>query len=130
MALDKKQEILLYIYTEYQKDLPNMKDNISSKRLGIQNDIFKVAIEKLTNEGLIIGAGIVPDGNSHIPAAVFTDGIKMTRIGIEYVEEKLTIKGTMTGEEKLGELIKKAASWGLEQLKDIAVKTLTEMSKQ
>ena len=45
MGLDIKQKVLIAIYTEYQKDLPNIDGNVNANILGIDNNIFNVAID-------------------------------------------------------------------------------------
>ena len=129
MEFDSKQKVLLAIYTEYQKDMPKMKDVIKAEVLGLERDVFKIALEKLENEGLITDIHFIRGGNSHIPNAVITDSVKMTNYGIEYVEEKLSIERTLTGEEKVKSILKSAVSWGWDQIKDIAARTLADMSK-
>lgn len=130
MELDAKQKVLIAIYMEYQKDLPDMKNNIKADMLGLERDVFKIALEKLYNERLIIDVKLTYGGNERVPIMAYTDDIKMTPYGIQYVEEKLKIERTLTGKEKVEGFFKNAASWGWEQLKDIAAKTLAEMSKQ
>lgn len=130
MELDAKQKVLIAIYTEYQKDLPQMERNIKASVLGLNNDVFKIAISKLMNEGLITGVHVTNDGNSNIPAVIWLNDLKMSREGITYVEEKLSIEKTLDGEGKLREISKKALSWGWDQIKDIAARTLAEMTKK
>jgi len=36
MELDTKQKVLLAIYMEYQKDIPNMSEAIRAETLGIE----------------------------------------------------------------------------------------------
>lgn len=128
MELNTKQKVLLAIYTEYQKDIPNM-EQITNKALGLPLDAFKIAVDKLQSEGFIKGAQIIPDGNSNIPAMVIIDSVKMTHFGIEYIEQKIGIERTLTGEQKVKNVLQRAAEWGWEQIKDIAAKTLSEMAK-
>ena len=66
MGLDIKQKVLIAIYTEYQKDLPNIDGNVNADILGIDNNIFNVAIEKLENEGLITGSNLIKGGSSTV----------------------------------------------------------------
>lgn len=101
MEFDSKQKVLIAIYTEYQKDIPDMKNNIKADKLNLDNTVFKIALEKLENEGLITGVQFIRGGNSHIPISAFTDSVKMTSYGILYVEEKLNIEKTLTGMEKV-----------------------------
>lgn len=127
MELDTKQKVLVAIYTEYQKDLPDMENSIKAKALGIPLKEFRVAIDKLQNENMINGANIISGGNSHIPIMVFTGNIKMTRYGIEYVEQKLDIEPTLSAMEKVKSVAEKAGKFGWEQIKDITVKILSEI---
>jgi hypothetical protein len=126
--LDTKQKVLLAFYTEYQKDVPNMR-NITPSELGISKDQFVVAIQKLENEGLITGAKYMKGGRGVVPLDAITDFIMVTRDGLQYVEEKLNIQPTMTAAEKTKEVSKKVAEWGYNELKDFAAKVLAEILK-
>lgn len=128
MKLDTKQKVLIAIYTEYQKDLPKMFDNITPEKLGIDEDVFKVAIDKLQNEELINGATVTLCLGQDYPD-VLIDFVKMTRDGIDYVENVIGIEKTLTGIEKVKAIIAKMTEWGFDQLKDIAARTLNEMAK-
>lgn len=127
MRLDTKQKVLIAIYTEYQKDIPDMRNAIKANLLGIENQAFCVAIEKLENERLIKGSSITKAKGRAL--AIYTDGIMMTPEGIEYVENKLGIEKSMSGIEKVHEMAKKSATWGWNEFKDITVKVLSEMGK-
>ncbi|CEN94330.1 YjcQ family protein [Paraclostridium sordellii] len=127
MKLDTKQKVLVAIYTEYQKDIPDMRTNIKSKELGIDGEVFAIALDKLLNEGFITGVQFSKSKNKIM--ATFTDGIMMTRDGIDYVETKLGIEKTLSGMEKVQEMAKKSANWGWNEFKDITVKVLSEMAK-
>ena len=131
MGLDIKQKVLIAIYTEYQKDLPNIDGNIKSDILGIDNNIFNIAIEKLENEGLITGSNLIKGGSSTVwnTTMVNLTQTKMTQDGINYIEEKLGIERTLTGAEKVRDVSVKVAEWGWDQFKDIAAKTLSEILK-
>lgn len=131
MGLDIKQKVLIAIYSEYQKDLPNINGNVKAKILGIDNNIFNVAIEKLENEGLIAGSDLVKGGSSTIWNTLMVNltHTKMTSNGISYIEEKLDIEKTLTGAEKVKRVSVKAAEWGWDQFKEIAAKTLSEIVK-
>ena len=124
--LDTKQKVLLAMYVEYQKDLPEMDKNIRPDILGITRDVFYVALEKLVNEGWINVRLSYADGRS-FPFMAYLDKAKLTRDGINYVENKLKIDKTLNGKDKVRQIVEKAGSWGFSQLKDIAVKALAEM---
>ena len=52
MSIDAKLLVLYAIYVEYQKDLPDMH-SVSAEALGIDEDVFNVAVLKLCNEGYV-----------------------------------------------------------------------------
>ena len=128
MKLDLKQKILVAIYTEYQKDVPEMK-KITKEVFEIDEKRFVIALEKLVNEEKI----------NNVQFSRFDDGIfihtqslertMMTNQGIDYVENVLGIQPTLSGLEKAKEVATKVGGWGFEQLKDFAVKVTTEMIK-
>lgn len=129
MDLDTKQKVLIAIYTEYQKDLPDMENNIKASNLGLRNDVFKVALRKLTNENLINGVVFANGGDDPVPALAAVDYCQMTREGINYIEDKLDIKHNLSGAEKVAKVIEKSAGWGWEQIKDIGAKVIAEIAK-
>lgn len=126
--LDTKQKVLVAIYSEYQKDEPSMEENITAVNLGISYDVFKIALNKLDNEGFIKGVKYAKVEENRI-INVYTKGLMMTRDGINYVEEKLGILPTMSSSEKLKEVTKKVTTWGYEELKDFVVKVTAEVIK-
>ena len=63
MKLDIKQQVLLAIYIEYQKDLPNMSC-VNNTELNMDIDVFNVALDKLQNEGYIKGIEKYPADNN------------------------------------------------------------------
>lgn len=129
LVLDTKQKVLIAIYTEYQKDLPDMENNITASNLGLKNDIFKVALKKLTNENLINGVVFANGGDDVVPILAAVDYCQMTGRGIDYVESKLDIKPNLSGTEKVALVIEKSAGWGWEQIKDIGIKVIAEIAK-
>ncbi len=129
MELDTKQKVLIAIYTEYQKDLPNMEKNITPQNLGLDNDVLKMALVKLDNENLINDVKLVYGGNSEIPLIAILDHAKISRYGIEYVEQKLQIDKTLSNKDKVKKVGEVAANWGWEQIKDVIAKTLAEIAK-
>lgn len=52
MKLGTKENVLLAIYIEYQKDLPDM-GSVNNTALNMDIDVFNVALEKLQNEEYI-----------------------------------------------------------------------------
>lgn len=128
MEVDAKQKVLIAIYTEYQKDIPEMA-NITFSSLGLENDVFKVAVEKLDNEGFITDATITHGGNGTIPLMVNIKYCKMTRSGIDYIESKAQLDQTLSGEQKVKGLLEKAGKWGWDQFKDFGARVVSEMLK-
>lgn len=129
MDLDSKQKVLLAIYTEYQKDIPNM-ELITNVNLDMDSQVFRIAVDKLQSEGFIIGAKIhFPAGNPY-PDKLIPHFIKMTREGIEFVEEKMEIQRSWTSKEKVEDLKIKFGKLGWDALSDFAAKTLVEILKQ
>lgn len=59
MELDVKQQVLVAIYTEYQKDIPMIHKEVTLNSLGIEKEKFDIVIEKLEHEGLISGSSVV-----------------------------------------------------------------------
>lgn len=129
MKLDAKQKVLIAIYTEYQKDMPNMNETITSERLCLDEEVFVMALRKLENEQLIQNINFLWADNK-IYRYGFGDML-ISVYGIEYIENKLGISKTLSGFEKAKYISEKIASWGWEQFKDIAVRTAAEiLSKQ
>lgn len=129
MDLDSKQKVLLALYTEYQKDIPKM-ELITNVNLDMDSQVFRIAVDKLQSEGFIIGAKIhFPAGNPY-PDKLIPHFIKMTREGIEFVEEKMEIQRSWTSKEKVEDLKIKFGKLGWDALSDFAAKTLVEILKQ
>lgn len=129
MQPDTKQKVLFGIYTEYQKDVPRFSENVTPDTLGVDPLAFRIAVDKLQSEQLIDRAMIVEDGNTPYPKMVILDRVTLTRYGMDYVEDKISVVSSSTGEEKVKTVAQKAAEWGWSQMKDIAVKTLAERLK-
>lgn len=128
MKLNTKQQVLVAIYMEYQKDIPDMS-LINAEKLGIGQIEFNTAIDKLQNEGYINGVIFIRGGDTPIPLDVLLAETKITRDGLHYIEKKLTIEANLSGEEKVRNILEKVGNWGFTQLKEIASKTLAEVIK-
>lgn len=129
MRLDAKQQVLLAIYAEYQKDVPDMS-KITFSSLDMDSKVFKIAVDKLENEGLIVGAKIHTPIGSQYPASVLLTFAKMTRRGIDFVESKMDIQQELAGCEKLDVLSRKFGKLGWEVLGNFTANVLTEIAKQ
>jgi len=128
LELDSKQEVLYAIYSEYQKDIPDMK-SITYQSLDMDLDVFQMALIKLQNEGLIEGLKIIPPGTV-IPSRIKgldKDNILPTWKGINYVESKLEIEADKSNKEKLLILKDRFGKLGWAVLKDVVSKILIEV---
>lgn len=130
MELDSKQKVLLAIYVEYQKDIPNMDKNIKADLLGIEKEVFTVAILKLVNEGYVTEVKVSRGGIGGKVLAMSLRDMMITRDGIEYVETKIGIDKTLTGIEKAKFISKKAVEAGWDKGTDIVAKVMAELIKQ
>ena len=129
MDFDTKQSVLLAIYTEYQKDIPNFIENITPTGLKMGDDVFAFAIKKLLNEGLICGAEISKVLGPFTPQIDMYNTM-ITPTGIQYVEGKMGISANLSGKEKV-EIVKKSLSEkGYDLLTDLLAKIIAEMAKQ
>lgn len=103
---------------------------ITNVNLDMDSQVFRIAVDKLQSEGFIIGAKIhFPAGNPY-PDKLIPHFIKMTREGIEFVEEKMEIQRSWTSKEKVEDLKIKFGKLGWDALSDFAAKTLVEILKQ
>ena len=130
MDLDSKQRVLLAIYTEYQKDIPIMED-ITDELLGLEVEVFGIAVRKLINEDMINASPtVIKRGGSRGQRIedVNLSGVMMSAKGLEYVEQKLSIDKTLSNKEKVERVIESAGNWGWNQIKDIGAKVLAEMA--
>lgn len=127
MELDTKQKVLIALYTEYQKDLPDMK-SINAETLGLSKEVFFVAIMKLKTEGYITDLIELKVAGMLHPLYRL-DNMKLTRDGLEYVETKLDINSKATGKEKVIAVSKKLGEWGMDTLKDVVGKIAAELIK-
>ncbi len=126
MKLDTKQQVILALYMEYQKDLPKMNE-VNSEALNLDHEVFCVALEKLQTEGYITGFKTLAADNDRF-YSVILDGVKLTRDGIDYVDNKFGIQKELSAEDKIKYLIKKCGMFGLIALKMFGgeiLKTLT-----
>ena len=126
MKLDTKQQVLLALYIEYQKDLPNMED-VNCTVLNMDIDAFNIALKKLSNEGYITDLFIFPADNDEF-YCVRTDNVSLTRDGIEYVENNFGIKKELTASDKIKYIIKKCGVFGLQALKIFGLHVLEHIN--
>lgn len=115
MKLDAKQQVLLALYIEYQKDLPKM-DGVKCSSLNMDIDVFNTALGKLLKEGYINGLYAYPADNNEF-YEVYTKNVGLTKDGIDYVESKFGIEKEISNADKLKYIIKKCGVLGLQALK-------------
>lgn len=118
MKYDTKQQVLLRMYIEYQKDIPDMK-SINNTEMNMDIDVFNNALKKLNTEGYIKGLYIMSADNEEF-YSVRCDEIEMTRDGIDYVENKFGIEKELTAVDKLKYVTRKCGVFGFSALKIIA----------
>ena len=134
LELSAKDKILLSIYLEYQKDLPDMERAITAQSLKLEHEEFNYGVMKLRNENLING-GRFPEAHGKIIMAFMND-VMPSNWGIKYVEERLLQDKNIDASENdpktgnIKKVIRNAVAFGWNEIKDIAAKTLAEMSKQ
>lgn len=134
MELSAKDKILLAIYLEYQKDIPDMRRAITFTNLKLDKDEFHFAIEKLENENLIKGGRYARGGKGKILVA-FMENVMPSNYGLMYVEKNILQDiGDRVDEDNpkaknIKKVIRNAIAFGWSEIKDIAAKTLAEMSK-
>ncbi len=127
MKLDTKQQVLLALYIEYQKDLPDMA-RVTCTALNMDYEVFCVALSKLQTEGYIDGFKAVAAENERFYEIILS-GVRLTRDGIEYVENNFGIQKELTAEDKLQYVIKKCGVFGLSALKTFGVEALKALGE-
>jgi hypothetical protein len=125
MKLNVEQQVLVAIYTEYQKNIPNMS-NITAENLGLSKKEFFIALDKLDNERKVNNIHILRGGGSRVPASVVVQNAKISNSGIEYVEAKLGIETTLPAKEKVQMVKNILGGIGLTALEDFIAKVIAE----
>lgn len=124
--LSSKMQVMVALYAEYQKDLPNMSE-VTNKSIMMDVDVFYVALDKLQNEGYITGCEFYSaDGNRFY--GVSTENIRLTRDGINEVEYLMCLEEEKSGKERLKKLAKVCGLLGLTGLKWFIVETLKHIA--
>lgn len=88
MIFEAKQKILFAMYNEQHKDKPDMAA-ITPDSLQIDPVWFRVAVDRLENEGLIRGAVIIAHARCPIPRMVFLHQAELSPCGIRYMIDNL-----------------------------------------
>lgn len=127
--MDIKEQVLIAIYAEYQKPLPDMQ-LVKSYELDFKCDEFKFALIKLQNEGYI--DGLVVSGRQPInyrrPFEVSADCMLPTVKGIERAERLMGIDDEAPARERLKQAIKRLSDAGLKLLVEFAAARLEQMN--
>ncbi|KLU62979.1 hypothetical protein CEB3_c06420 [Peptococcaceae bacterium CEB3] len=113
--LDSKQRVLLALYTEYQKDIPEFT-RLDHEVLGLSRDVFHCAMKKLLDEEFIENAHLIWGEDRSIPLGVVLDVVKLTPSGIRYIEELFALNRTLPGRDKVGAILTAAEAWDGEPL--------------
>ena len=127
MSIDAKLFVLYAIYVEYQKDLPDM-EAVTAEALGIDEDVFNVAVLKLCNEGYITGAEPIYVDQLAYPVSVDMSRVMPTQRGIESASGDLAATAR-TGGERVRQMAGKFIEYGWQGLTDFAAKVLVEIGK-
>ena len=128
MKLGAKEQVLLALYIEYQKDLPDMA-SVNNTDLNMDTDVFDTALSKLQNEEYIRGfATLAADNNQFYVADV--SHVMLTKQGIDYVENCFGIKKELTSADKVRYVVKQCGVYGYKALKDIGAARLAAMIKK
>lgn len=129
MELDAKLQVLMAIYTEYQKDLPRIGD-ITPRSLGMNPRVFAMAVKKLQNEELIRGAHMHTPNNTPCPDGLSLLMALMTREGIEFVESKMDVPRGDAAKQKVELLQRRFRELGWDALAAFAGNVLAAMAQQ
>ncbi|NMF00250.1 hypothetical protein [Aneurinibacillus aneurinilyticus] len=128
MILDTKRKVLIALYLEYQKDLPEM-NKVTAASLELEPEVFKVAIDKLVHEGYLDNVLISRGGSGGKILSVRLEHAKLSRYAIHYIEDRLEIDPEATGEEKGKTVLKRFVDAGKESFENIVAKIVAELIK-
>ena len=117
MQLGAKEQVLLALYLEYQKDLPDMAA-VNNTDLNMDIDVFNIALDKLQNEEYIRGFASYPADNNKFYCADLSR-VMLTKSGLDYVENCFGIAKEQTSADKVRYVIRQCGIYGYKALKDI-----------
>lgn len=131
MEIDKKQALLVALYTEYQKDLPDM-NNVLEAFSAITDNVyvFSMALKKLENEGYVSGVEWRRCIGERFPGTPYFDEALISSKGIEYVEAKLKINYDENGSEKMQKVLEKTQNLITGVLQEALVQVITKVIYQ
>lgn len=126
MTIDTKHQVLYALYSEYQKDIPDM-ESINAAVLDMEVPVFNAALLKLQNEGYIQGIDWRPPETMDARKIIssYRKNIYLTRKGVEYVEKLASIAESMPARKKIAELAKQVGLFGMDILKSFILSQIT-----
>lgn len=126
MTIDTKHQVLYALYSEYQKDIPDM-ESINAAVLDMEVPVFNAALLKLQNEGYIQGFDWRPPETMDARKIIssYRKNIYLTRKGVEYVEKLASIAESMPSRKKIAELAKQVGLFGMDILKSFILSQIT-----
>ncbi|MBC8612055.1 YjcQ family protein [Massiliimalia timonensis] len=126
MTIDTKHQVLYALYSEYQKDIPDM-ESINAAVLDMEVPVFNAALLKLQNEGYIQGFDWRPPETMDARKIIssYRKNIYLTRKGVEYVEKLASIAESMPARKKIAELAKQVGLFGMDILKSFILSQIT-----
>lgn len=126
MTIDTKHQVLYALYSEYQKDIPDM-ESINATVLDMEVPVFNAALLKLQNEGYIQGFDWRPPETMDARKIIssYRKNIYLTRKGVEYVEKLASIAESMPARKKIAELAKQVGLFGMDILKSFILSQIT-----
>lgn len=125
MELNPEQQVLLALFVEYSKDIPNM-DNITFTSLGMDKEVFNVALDKLNTKGYLNNFSPARGKNNKI-LVVWLNGVSLSNDAIKAAEDLLdSLKFDNYTPESTSQKIFGTVK---EDVKDIIAKYFAELSK-
>jgi len=112
MELDEKIQVLVAIYMECQKPLPNIPKSINYETVGLDKLVFNSAIAILENEGYINGSILLGGINLLMPESVKIKKTGITSKGINLVQEMMGIDEMLNKNQKAEAVKKYAEKYG------------------
>ena len=125
MTDDPKHQVLYALYSEYQKDVPEM-EGVDCISVGRDVLTFNAAILKLQNEGYITGFVWHPPDTRDARRIISASrrNVYLTEKGVAYVEQLADIERSASAKQKIRALAAKAGTFGMEVLKEFLLSQL------
>lgn len=95
--MNAENRVFLELYTEYNKDIPNMR-SINAWNLGMQENIFNYALQKLQDKNIISGLKVTRGYDGTI-LKVYLDGVRLTENAGEYYNTMICYNNTDIDQE-------------------------------